>query len=181
MWLPRLRFTLVPHSSRNQFWRIFFSFSFVRLGVFCKFFCTKVQLHLCFTQAQEGAKDGGIMDWVGLEGPWSPSSATPAMAGSPPWGTEPFASGSPAGVTNRGHFHHAGWPGHPKGQGASSPPPGTFPRSHKCLGPSPPNNPSPSSGSAWLRQSLICPLGFLFFLTLHKCSFWVEFVAWTLR
>lgn len=54
MWLPRLRFTLVPHSSRSPFRRVlvFFFPLFVCLGVFCKFFSTKVQLHLCFSQAQ---------------------------------------------------------------------------------------------------------------------------------
>lgn len=42
MWLPRLRFTLVPRSFRSPFRRIFF----------VNYFSTKVQLHLYFSQAQ---------------------------------------------------------------------------------------------------------------------------------
>lgn len=60
MWLPRLRFTLVPRSSRSPFRRVVFFFFVVCLGVFCKFFSTKVQLHLCFSQAQrvKGRSEG---------------------------------------------------------------------------------------------------------------------------
>lgn len=160
MWLPRLRFTLVPHSSRNQFWKIFFfffSFSSLVWGLvfFSKFFSTKVQLHLCPEQ-----RGGGSRGWLGWRDP-NPSGATlPWQGPSPGPAWHPWLP-----------WHHQGFPQTP----------GTFPRSHKCLGPSP-SNPALcdrlDESEAW---SVLWGFDFFFFLTLHKCSFWVQFVAWTLR
>lgn len=142
MWLPRLRFTLVPHSSRNQFWRIFFflNLSFFLFSsfvwgffFFCKFFSTKAQLHLCLTQAQ-GAT---VESWAGLGWRDPKARPVPAPVPSPAWGTArhgvPSALHIPALASpTRGVSPRLGDLGTPR---CHIPNPGTFPRSHKCLGP----------------------------------------------
>lgn len=57
MWLPRLRFTLVPHSSRSPFQRGFCSF--VCLGVFCKFSAQRLSYIFILVKHRERTRSYG--------------------------------------------------------------------------------------------------------------------------
>lgn len=160
MWLPRLRFTLVPHSSRNQFWKIFFFFfSFSSLVWVFFFFVNFSAQRFSSTFAQSRGVVAAGAGW----GEGTQTRPVPPCPGRDPPQVQPGTLGSPG--TTRDF---------PKLQGHS-----------------------PGATSAWdpPLQTQPCVIGlmkakpdlsfgvliFFFFLTLHKCSFWVQFVAWTLR
>jgi len=161
MWLPRLRFTLVPRSSRSPFRRGVYFPLFPRLGVFCKFFSPEVRLRLCFSQAR-GARGPGPRALAlcfpnTSYGPAAPGVSerraipTPrcqAGAHRPPQQVGPCPEG----------WHRAGRARRPGVVGAE-------------LGYPPRRRITTSSGTGLIKMKPALSFGGYFFLILHNCSF----------